>query len=135
MAGISLRERTLIGELWQMGMKDSQIAERLGLKQTTVRKWRQRWVKEGREGMVSQMGRPKCGALSSFPAEMLVQLKNWREAHSGWGPKPCGPSCADTLTGAGRHCPAERPSGVGCMKRGWPAPIKNMRTCRKSFRQ
>jgi hypothetical protein len=70
-----------------MGMKDGQIAERLGLKPRTVRKWRQRWAKQGRAGVTSQMGRPKRGALSSFPAAIGEQLKRWREAHPGWGPK------------------------------------------------
>jgi Homeodomain-like domain len=87
MAGISLRERVLIGELSQLGMKDPQIAKQLGIKQRTVRKWRQKWAKQGRTGLASQMGRPPQGALSSFPADIAAQLKRWRQAHPGWGPK------------------------------------------------
>lgn len=37
------------------------------------------------ESAVSQMGRPKKGALSSYPAELALKVKAIRAAHQGWG--------------------------------------------------
>lgn len=87
MSGSSLHERVLVGELAQAGLTDRQIAEQLGLKQRTVRKWRRKWQQQGRAGIESKMGRPACGVLSTFPAEMERQLQGWRAAHPGWGAK------------------------------------------------
>ena len=36
-------------------------------------------------GLVSQMGRPKQGSLSSYRAEVRETLKRWRREHPGWG--------------------------------------------------
>ncbi len=33
------------------------------------------------------MGRPKQGALSSFPSRVRERLLDWRRSHPGWGPK------------------------------------------------
>jgi hypothetical protein len=37
--------------------------------------------------VLSQMGRPRRGALSSYPQEMCEQLKQWSQQHPGWGAK------------------------------------------------
>ncbi len=82
----SLQERVLIQAYAGQGMGDRQIAHQLHLGLSTVRKWRRR-SQSGAAGLVSRMGRPTKGALSSFAAEIEQTLKLWRAAHPGWGPK------------------------------------------------
>lgn len=82
----SFEERVRIGKLSRKSLTDRQIAMQLGLSIYTVRKWRRR-QKQGKEGLVSQMGRPICGALSTFPKDLLALLGMWRKQHPGWGPK------------------------------------------------
>ena len=53
---------------------------------STIRKWRNRGRKLGRAGLVSYMGRPAKGALSSFPKGLSATLLRWRQEHPGWGP-------------------------------------------------
>jgi len=62
------------------------ISRRTGWRMSTIRKWRNRGRKLGRAGLVSHMGRPATGALSSFPEELLATLLRWRQEHPGWGP-------------------------------------------------
>ena len=52
----------------------------------TVRKWRRKYQREERLGLVSRMGRPLTGALGQFPLEMRDAVREMREHHSGWGP-------------------------------------------------
>ncbi len=59
-----LEERVEIGERWETGQTDPQIAAAVGRSVWTVRKWRRRYQREGRWGLVSQMGRPASGALA-----------------------------------------------------------------------
>lgn len=98
MAGTSLQERAAIRALAQAGQSDPEIAQQLRLSRYTVRKWRRR-AKQG-QGLGSQMGRPRCGALGRFPEGMKQQLQEWRTAHPGWGAKTlqaelqCSPSFA-----------------------------------------
>jgi transposase len=87
MAGISLQERMMIIELARSGSSDPQIARNLQISRHTVRKWRRRGQRQGCASLVSQMGRPEKGALSTFPPNLSTALKNWREEHPGWGPK------------------------------------------------
>lgn len=82
----NLEERVTILTLAEAGHSDRDIAERLGWKLSTVRKWRRRGQARGRDGLASQMGRPATGALSTFPPMVLEKLGAWREAHPGWGP-------------------------------------------------
>lgn len=63
------------------------IADRLGWRESTVRKWRHRGQTQGRAGLISPMGRPAEGALSSYSEEMRNVLTGWRQEHPGWGPK------------------------------------------------
>ena len=56
-------ERLKIDKLSQKGLTHRQIVEQLGLSVFTVRKWRGRLMAGGKAGVVSQMGRPKRGAL------------------------------------------------------------------------
>lgn len=83
----SLEERIQIIEYGQTGMTTMQIAQRTGWRPSTIRKWRSKARKHGRKGLASKMGRPKRGALSSFPSRVREQLCDWRRSHPGWGPK------------------------------------------------
>lgn len=76
-------DRLRIMQLSKKGLTDRQIAVELGLSIRMVRKWR-RILKCGGK-VQSQMGRPKQGALSSFPAAMRKTWKRWCQQHPGWG--------------------------------------------------
>jgi len=82
----TLEERVLICKLAKGGYSDSEIAETLGWSVATVRKWRRRG-RQGRQALVSQMGRPPTGVLSTFAPVIGETLETWRKAHPGWGPK------------------------------------------------
>jgi hypothetical protein len=82
----SLAERIEILKSSEAGEKTWQLSQRLKWRMPTIRKWRNRGRKLGRAGLVSQMGRPKSGALSSFPEEISSTLMRWRQEHPGWGP-------------------------------------------------
>lgn len=77
--------RIRIGELADEGKTDAEIAIELGCNYWTVRKWRRRFQKLGRTGLVSSMGRPIKGVLSTFPTTLSSAIHRVREAHPGWG--------------------------------------------------
>lgn len=83
----TLEERVKIVEWSAAGEPTWRIARELGWSMSTIRKWRLRGQKEGRAGLVSYMGRPRRGALSSYPEAIGNVLSGWRQAHPGWGPK------------------------------------------------
>lgn len=83
----TLEDRLHIGMLAQAGWTDRQIAAEIGWSEQTVRKWRRRQHREGQTGLASRMGRPKGGALSTFPDTLRATLIRWRTAHPGWGPQ------------------------------------------------
>lgn len=83
----SLEDRLTILMMSKAGASDCQIAERLHWSLGTVRKWRRRGQKGGTDALVSAMGRPCKGSMSSFPTEVQETLHAWRCAHPGWGPK------------------------------------------------
>ena len=82
----SLEERIEIGERWESGQTDPQIAIAIGRPLPTVRKWRRKYQREGRSGLFSRIGRPVTGALGQFPLEIRDAVREMRESHSGWGP-------------------------------------------------
>lgn len=82
----SLAERIDIVKSSTAGEAAWRISQRLGWRQPTIRKWRNRGRKLGRAGLVSHMGRPGKGVLSSFPEEISATLLRWRQEHPGWGP-------------------------------------------------
>jgi len=82
----SFAERLEIGERWQAGQSDGEIAQALQRPLSTIRKWRRRYQCDGREGLVSKMGRPATGALGHFAGEIADEVLHLREAHAGWGP-------------------------------------------------
>lgn len=81
----TLEQRHQIMELYRLGYKDSEIAQKLGITSSTVRKWRRRGVRQGEKALVSRMGRPVSGALGSFPSDLRDTLRKWRTLHEGWG--------------------------------------------------
>ena len=83
----TLEERVTIAERVRAGQSSREIADALGRPLATVRKWRQRYRREGRTGLYSQIGRPANGALASAPAEMKDALLELREKRPGWGPQ------------------------------------------------
>lgn len=82
-----LQDRVMILELSESGLSDGAIAVRLGWSLATVRKWRRRGQRQGRCGLVSRMGRPAHGALSSFAGDVRETLQTWRQQHPRWGPQ------------------------------------------------
>jgi len=81
----TLEERVTIAERVEAGQSSREIAEELRRPLPTIRKWRQRYLREGRAGLSSQMGRPASGALATVPAEMKDAILELREKHPGWG--------------------------------------------------
>jgi transposase len=81
----TLEDRLQIVGLAEAGLSDRQIAERTRWSVHTVRKWRRRGQRQGRVGLASAIGRPRRGALSSYPARVRDMLIGWRKAHPGWG--------------------------------------------------
>ena len=77
--------RLKIGEMASEGKSDAQIAIELDDNYWTVRKWRRRFQQQGKAGLVSTMGRPKTGALSTFSATLCAAIRRIRTAHPGWG--------------------------------------------------
>jgi transposase len=95
----------MIQELSADGQTDRQIAKLLNLSIHTVRKWRRRYAQQGKAGLVSRMGRPRAGALSTYPAAMRTTVKQWRKDHPGWGPKTLRAELGGTETWAGQALP------------------------------
>jgi transposase-like protein len=82
----SFEERIEIGERWEAGQTDPEVAAAMGRSVWTVRKWRRKYQREGRSGLVSRMGRPPIGALGQFPSKVRDTVREMREHHPGWGP-------------------------------------------------
>lgn len=87
MTHTTLQERVKIATLAQAGLHDRAIAEQVGWRVGTVRKWRRRAQQAGRAGLQDRRGRPPSGALRSFGPAIRERLVAWRAAHPGWGPK------------------------------------------------
>ena len=81
----TLAERIEIGERWEAGQTDPEIALAVGRSCWTVRKWRRKYQREGRPGLGSRMGRPANGALGQYPAQIRDTIRQMREDHPGWG--------------------------------------------------
>jgi transposase len=82
----TFEERIEIGERWEAGQSDPEIAEAIRCSVWTVRKWRRTYQKEGRSGLATRMGRPASGALGQYPPEIRQAVSAMREEHPGWGP-------------------------------------------------
>ena len=84
---LTIEERLEIVTLSAAGQTDRAIATRPGWSVSVVRKWRRRHQSEGRAGLVSKMGRPSKGALSSYLEQVRTQVTQMRQQHPGWGAK------------------------------------------------
>lgn len=82
----TLKERIEIGERWETGQTDPELATAMGISVWTMRKWRRKYQRDGRSGLVSRMGRPATGALGQFPLELRDAVSEMREGNPGWGP-------------------------------------------------
>ena len=102
----SLEERIEIGERWEAGQTDPEIAAAMGRPVSTVRKWRRKYQREGRVGLVSRMGRPPTGALGHFPLEMRDAVREMRERCPGWGPLTLRTELEDDRRFAGMRLPS-----------------------------
>jgi transposase len=91
----TLAERIEIGERWEAGKTDPEIAEAMGRSVWVVRKWRRRYERENRLGLASYMGRPPTGALGQYPKRVREVIREMREANPGWGPDTIGVELAN----------------------------------------
>lgn len=102
----TLEERIEIAERASAGESSRGIAEALGRPLSTVRKWRQRYNREGRAGLSSKMGRPADGALAQSSAEMKAAILEMREKHPGWGAKTLCLELGNEVRFAGQKIPS-----------------------------
>ena len=106
MISTSLEERLKIVSESEKGVAAWRISKKLGWRPETIRKWRRRGQQKGRAGLVTKMGRPKRGALSSYPEEVRETIKRWREAHPGWGAKTIAMECRQHPAFVGQKIPS-----------------------------
>ena len=78
-------ERLACASKTESGQTDAEIAKTLGWSKWTVWKWRRAYQKKGEDGLLSRMGRPRGGPLSTFPLEVRDELGKMRKTHPGWG--------------------------------------------------
>jgi transposase len=102
----TLEERVTIAERVDAGKSSREIAEELRRPLPTIRKWRQKYLREGRAGLSSQMGRPAAGALATAPAEMKDAILELREKHPGWGAQTLRLEIAKDMRFAGQSIPS-----------------------------
>jgi len=103
---MTFEERVEIGERWEAGQSDTEIATAMMRSVWTVRKWRRRYQREGRSGLVIQMGRPPTGALGQYPSKIRQAVSKMREAHSGWGPVTIRTELEDDTDYSGEKLPS-----------------------------
>ena len=116
----TLEERIEIGERWEAGQTDPEIAAAMGPSDWTVRKWRRQYQREGRLGLASRMGRPPTGALGQFPLEIRDAVREMRENHSGWGPLTIRTELEDNLRFAGMRLPSRSRIAAFLNQEGFP---------------
>jgi hypothetical protein len=89
----TLQQRLEIWERAEQGETDTQIAAAMQLRPMTVRKWRRRAQHQGRRGLTAPRGRPASGVLSQASPELRQAIRDWRQAHPGWGPDTLRVEC------------------------------------------
>ena len=114
----TLGERVAIAERATAGQSSREIADELGRPLATVRKWRQRYRRDGRTGLASQMGRPAKGALASVSVEVRDALLELREKHPGWGPQTLKLEIAKDVRFAGLKIPSRARIAAYLKERG-----------------
>jgi len=102
----TLEERVTIAERVDAGRSSREIADELRRPLSTIRKWRQRHLREGRAGLSSQMGRPAAGALAQTSLEMKDAILELREKHPGWGAQTLRLEVAKDKRFTGQHIPS-----------------------------
>lgn len=102
----TLAERVTIAERVEAGQSSREIAGELRRPLSTIRKWRQRYLREGRAGLTSQMGRPAAGALAQTSMEMKDAILELREKHPGWGAQTLRLEIAKDKRFAGQSIPS-----------------------------
>lgn len=83
----SMEEREQIVRWTAAGEATWRITRRMGWRPETIRKWRRRYRLQGRAGLLSVMGRPLTGEMSTFPLALRQQIVQMRRSHPGWGAK------------------------------------------------
>lgn len=81
----SLQDRLRIQELAAVGWSDAEIAAEVLWSERTVRKWRLRLQTGDRSRLESQLGRPRRGAMGSFAAVTVEEVRQMRQAYPGRG--------------------------------------------------
>lgn len=84
---VSFEEKLEISEKALAGESDPQIAKALGCSVHTIRKWRRRFIKYGKAGLHTELGRPAKGVLSSYEKDLRDRILQMRKARPGWGAK------------------------------------------------
>ncbi len=79
-------ERLACGEQALAGKTDTQLAQETGWSRWTIRKWRRAYARQGAVGLAPVLGRPKQGALSTYPLALSTTVERLRRSHPGWGP-------------------------------------------------
>ena len=102
----TLEERIEIGERWEAGQTDPEIATAMERSVWTVRKWRRKYQREERPGLSSRLGRPPSGALGQFSPEMRDAVREMRDDHPGWGPLTIRVELEDDRRFAGMRLPS-----------------------------
>ena len=82
---LTLQERVEIMVRAERKENDMQIAEAMKLSVAVVRKWRRKARDNGRDGLLTSIGRPRSGSLGHSAEEMRDAIKDWRNGHPGWG--------------------------------------------------
>ena len=99
-------ERIKIATGVDAGRSSREIAQELGRPLATVRKWRGRYLRQGRTGLVSRMGRPAVGALATASSALKTALRELRAQHPGWGPQTLRLEIAKEARFAGQKIPS-----------------------------
>ena len=120
----TLKERIEIGERWETGQTDPEIAAGLMLSVWTVRKWRRIYQRAGRSGLVSRLGRPPTGALGQFPLEVCDRVREMRENHPGWGPLTIQTELRDDPYLAGLRLPSRSRVAAFLNQAGFTRPYE-----------
>ncbi len=120
----SLAERVEIGERWQAGENDPQIADALQRPLATVRKWRRRHQRQGRAGLTSRMGRPRTGALGQSASPLVEAIGKLRKAHPGWGPITILVEVKKDLRFVGKPLPSRSRIAAYLKQQGWVKPYE-----------
>jgi len=132
MKATSLQLRVAISESSRSGLSDRRIAELLKASVHTVRKWRRK-AQRG-EILNGPLGRPKRGALSSFPQEIVSLLERWRTGHPGWGAKTLRAELSQWFAGLPVSLPGQASIGRWLKQTGRSQAYQKRSELPKAFR-